>query len=125
MPYFKSPDNSLHVIEHEFAHLLPADCVPITEEEADAIRAANTPSLIVPQSVTRFQAKAALLGAGLLEQVEAYMALHDTPMVTKLAWTDTQDFERASPTVAGLSALLGLTSEQVDELFVTASSISA
>jgi hypothetical protein len=75
--------------------------------------------------VTRFQAKAALLGAGLLEQVEAYMALPDTPMVTKLAWTDTQDFERASPTVAGLSALLGLTSEQVDELFVTASGISA
>ena len=79
----------------------------------------------VPQSVTRFQAKAALLGAGLLAQVDAYMALPDTPMVTKLAWTETQDFERGSPTVAGLSALLGLTSEQVDALFITASGISA
>jgi hypothetical protein len=122
---YKAPDNSLHVIEPEFAHLLPVGCVQITEQEADAIRAANIPPPQVPQSVTRFQAKAALLGAGLLEQVEAYMAMPDTPMVTKLAWTDTQDFERASPTVAGLSALLGLTSEQVDELFITASGISA
>ena len=83
------------------------------------------PSAPIPQSVTRFQAKAALLGAGLLAQVDAYMALPDTPMVTKLAWTETQDFERGSPTVAGLSALLGLTSEQVDALFITASGITA
>ena len=86
---------------------------------------APTLAPVVPQMVTRFQAKAALLGAGLLEQVEVYMALPDTPMVTKLAWTETQDFERASPTVAGLAALLGLTSEQVDELFITASGITA
>ena len=53
------------------------------------------------------------------------MALPSTPTVTKLAWTETQDFERASPTVAGLAALLGLTSEQVDALFITASGITA
>ena len=86
---------------------------------------APTLAPVVPQKVTRFQAKAALLGAGLLAQVEAYMALPDTPLVTKLAWTETQDFERGSPTVAGLSALLGLTSEQVDALFITASGITA
>lgn len=86
---------------------------------------APTLAPIVPQSVTRFQAKVALAGAGLLAQVDAYMALPDTPMVTKLAWTETQDFERGSPTVAGLSALLGLTSEQVDDLFITASGITA
>ena len=32
--HYKSPDNSLHVIEPEFAHLLPIGCVPISEEEA-------------------------------------------------------------------------------------------
>ena len=95
----------------------------LTPEEIAALPAPAPPQ--VPQSVTRFQAKAALLGAGLLEQVEVYMALPDTPMVTKLAWTETQDFERGSPTVAGLSALLGLTSEQVDALFITASGITA
>ena len=122
---YKAPDNSLHFIEPEFAHMLPVGSVPITEAEANAIRAANTPPTAVPQSVTRFQAKAALLGAGLLEQVEVYMALPDTPMVTKLAWTETQNFERASPTVAGLAALLGLTAGQVDALFITALGITA
>jgi hypothetical protein len=39
---YKALDNSLHVIEPEYAHMLPAGCVPITEEEAEAIRIANT-----------------------------------------------------------------------------------
>ena len=36
--HYKAPDNSLHFIEPEFAYLLPAGCVPITEEEAEALR---------------------------------------------------------------------------------------
>lgn len=35
---YKAPDNSLHFIEPEFAHLLPAGCVQITAEEAEALR---------------------------------------------------------------------------------------
>lgn len=35
---YKSPDNSLHFIEPEFAHLLPAGCIEITEAEAEALR---------------------------------------------------------------------------------------
>lgn len=38
MQHYKAPDNSLHFIEPEFAHLLPAGCVAITEEEAEALR---------------------------------------------------------------------------------------
>ena len=41
---YKAPDNSLHVIEPEFAYLLPAGCVEITEAEAEAIRAASIPT---------------------------------------------------------------------------------
>ena len=41
MQHYKAPDNSIHVIEPEFVHLLPAGSVEITEEEAEAIRAAN------------------------------------------------------------------------------------
>ena len=36
--YYKAIDNSLHFIEPEFAHLLPAGCVQITAEEAEALR---------------------------------------------------------------------------------------
>jgi len=35
---YKAPDNSLHFIEPEFAHLLPAGSVQITDEEAEALR---------------------------------------------------------------------------------------
>ena len=36
--HYKAPDNSLHFIEPEFAQLLPAGSVPITDEEAEALR---------------------------------------------------------------------------------------
>lgn len=36
--HYKAPDNSLHSIAPEFAHLLPAGSVPITDEEAEAQR---------------------------------------------------------------------------------------
>lgn len=39
--HYKAPDNSLHCIEPEFAHLLPAGCIAITDEEADALRPVN------------------------------------------------------------------------------------
>lgn len=38
MQPYKAPDNSLHVIDPEFAHLLPEGCIAITEEEAEALR---------------------------------------------------------------------------------------
>lgn len=38
MQHYKAPDNSLHCIDPEYAHLLPAGCVPITDEEAEALR---------------------------------------------------------------------------------------
>ena len=78
-----------------------------------------------PTRVTKFQAKAALIDAGLYDEVEAYMALPTTPQLTKLAWTEALHFERASPTVAGLAALLNLNSTQLDTLFLNASQIEA
>ena len=41
---YKALDNSLHVIEPEFAHLLPVGSVPITEEEAEALRQPTPPT---------------------------------------------------------------------------------
>jgi hypothetical protein len=35
---YKAPDNSLHVIEPQFAYLLPAGSVAITAEEAETLR---------------------------------------------------------------------------------------
>jgi len=42
MQYYKDTENKLHWLEStEFEYHLPRGCVPITDEEADAIRAAE------------------------------------------------------------------------------------
>ena len=79
----------------------------------------------VPFSVTRFQALAALHGAGLLSQVETYMADANTPVLHKLAWNNATEFDRASPTVAALQTLLGKSSDEIDALFIAARAIRA
>lgn len=83
------------------------------------------PPPYVPQSVSRFQAKAALLNAGLLSQIEAIIADPATDAMTKLAWAEAIQFERNSPTVLGLASALGLTDQQLDELFTAAAQINA
>ncbi len=74
-------------------------------------------------TVTRFQARAALHQAGLLDTVEAAVAGGDT--ITKLAWADALNFERNSPTIAALASAISLTPEQIDDLFRTAAVITA
>ena len=48
MPHYKDTNNNLHFLDSaKFEYLLPADCVAITDEEAQAIQAeieANTPA---------------------------------------------------------------------------------
>lgn len=39
MQYYKDTENNLHWLEStDFEHYLPRGCVPITDEEADALR---------------------------------------------------------------------------------------
>lgn len=54
--HYKAPDNSLHVIEPEFAYMLPAGCIPITDEEAEAIRIASIPAPTQEQIIAAFTA---------------------------------------------------------------------
>jgi hypothetical protein len=77
----------------------------------------------VPAIVSRFQARAALLAAGLLDDVDAIMADPATPALTRLAWAEAVEFRRASPTVSAMSEALGLTEAQVDDLFIAAAGI--
>jgi hypothetical protein len=79
----------------------------------------------VPESVSRFQARVALYQAGYLQTIDTYMALADTPVLSKLAWQDAQEFRRKSPTVLALAQMLGLTETQLDDLFIFASKVKA
>ena len=78
---------------------------------------------VVPACVTAFQARAALLAAGLLDDVEAAVAAADR--LTQTAWEYALAFERTSPTIATLAAALGRTDQQLDDLFREAATISA
>jgi len=82
------------------------------------------PPVYVPQKVTIFQGTAAMLQAGILAEVEAYMALESTPALTKLAWNRAQAFERQSDLIQQAAAALGLSDSDIDALFIAAEKIS-
>ena len=101
---------------------------PTSPEFQAWLAAGNTPepyvaSVVIPFSVTPFQAKAAILQAGLLPAVEA--ALATASPIAQLAWSDATEFTRDSPTINALAAQLGLTDAQVDDLFIAASQVFA
>ncbi len=79
----------------------------------------------VPQSVTRFQALAALELAGKLTAVEVIINNVATPKLTKLAWDNALSFERTSPTLNALATQIGMTAAEIDALFIAAAGITA
>ena len=80
----------------------------------------NTPT--VPAEVPRWQARRALLDAGLLDAVEAAVAAADRHI--QITWADAPNIVRNSPFVTAMAAALGLTNEQLDALFVAAKKIT-
>lgn len=96
------------------------------------VASGHTPSepvaspLVIPTSVTMRQGRLALLGAGLLDQVSnAVEALPDAGQraAAMIEWEYAQTIERNSTFTQVMSAQLGLTTEQLDQLFLTASTL--
>ncbi|KAB2906624.1 MAG: hypothetical protein F9K35_00670 [Burkholderiaceae bacterium] len=95
-------------------------------EEGNVPDPADPPPLIVPTAVTMRQARLALLGAGLLDDVgPAIAAIPDasTRREAEIEWGFSNELQRGNPFVAQLGVALGLTSEQVDSLFIQAKSL--
>jgi hypothetical protein len=96
------------------------------------LAAGNTPEPYVPpppppisSSVTRFQALAVLAAGGYLDTIRTYINTLDVNNIQRLAWENAVEWERTSPTLNALAAMLNLTDTQVDDLFIAASNISA
>jgi hypothetical protein len=85
-----------------------------------------TPAQRVPEAVSMRQARRALLDASLLSSVEsAFAGLAGTEGdAARIDWQYATEVRRDSQLVASMAAALGLTSEQVDALFVQALSYS-
>lgn len=79
----------------------------------------------VPQSVSRAQGKAALFNAGLLEVVESYIdgLMGEEKVRATLAFNETNEWRRDSPFLTQAATTLGLTEQQLDNLFILADSI--
>lgn len=90
-----------------------------TEAELDAL----TPPAPIPQTVSRFQARAALLQAGKLAEAEAVVSQAD--VITQLAWAEATEWKRSSPAINTLAEAIGLTQDDIDDLFRAAAEIEA
>jgi len=81
----------------------------------------------VPYSVTRAQGKAALIQAGLWPDVLAFVDGITDPTekaLADVALNDTQDWRRDSPFLNQAALAVGLSEEQLDDLFTAAAQIA-
>ena len=96
------------------------DVVALTSQEIDDARRA-----MVPSAVTMRQARLALLGAGLLDDVEAAITALPSPQkeAAKIEWEYSQEVQRHNGFVSVLAPMLGMSPEQTDALFVQAAAL--
>ena len=90
----------------------------MTQQEVDALPVAVTP---IPQVVSMAQARITLRRANLLTAVNTAVAAADAE--TQDAWEYATELRRDSVLVLALSASLGLTNQQMDDLFTAAAAV--
>lgn len=99
------------------------EVVQLTPEELALQEQANKPP--VPPVVTNYQARAALLQAGLFEQVNNTLLALPITDPARQAWEYANEVTRHGSLVNGVTGQLGMTPAQVDELFRVAATIEA
>lgn len=83
------------------------------------------PVSLIPQSVTMRQARQAMLSAGILSQVDALIAAMpgDEGESARIDWNHAQEVKRDWPLIGALGPQMGLTEQQIDDLFIYAATI--
>ena len=79
----------------------------------------------VPLAVTPRQLRLALLGAGLLDTIDAFVASEAVPAAARISWEYAVEYRRDDVTLNAMAARLDppLAAEQIDALFVAAAAI--
>jgi len=98
---------------------------PSLEHVAQADGSWAIPPAPVPDSVTMRQARQAMLYAGILSQVDALIAAMpgEEGESARIDWNHARDVKRDWPLIGALGPQLGLTEQQIDDLFIYAASI--
>lgn len=75
--------------------------------------------------VTMRQARLALLGAGVLSGVEPALAAMPSPQreAAEIEWEYASEVRRDAPLIAAIGGALGLSDEQIDDLFLAAAAL--
>lgn len=92
----------------------------LTEEEIE-----EQNRVPVPDSITPRQARLELLNEGLLSQVDDAINSLESPDKERAAieWEFAENIERDSPWINNIGKALGLTQDQIDEMFIAAAQI--
>ena len=77
--------------------------------------APTQPVFTPPNEINSFQAKAALVAAGKYEQVQAFIST--LPMIDQLRWQEATTFRRDNEYLVAIANELGLSEQEVDDLF--------
>jgi len=119
--YYKDKNNTLYFLDSaEFEYLLPADCVAITDEEAQAIQAENEANIpVIIPTLSMRQARLALLKDNLLSTVDSAITTDEQ----RIWWDYSTTVERSNPLVIQVLTALGKTSEEIDQMFIGASEL--
>ena len=102
--------------------IAPLDSVIGSTWNGTIFSAPPTPSILVPKFVTMRQGRTALLNAGLLDSVNTLIAgmSGDAGKKAQIDWAYSSDLYRNWPLVNSLAPGLGLTSTDIDNLFIAA-----
>lgn len=101
--------------------------IPLTLVPVESLPEPPAP---VPQVVSRFQGREAMWqtphgDTSLFEAAEAVINDPATPAMYRRAWAGLQEFRRDSEMLIAIAATLGLTAQDLDNLFIFAASLKA
>ncbi|MFY3433895.1 hypothetical protein ACOTI9_14710 [Achromobacter mucicolens] len=122
------PANAVGISEERYIELLSGQESGklITADENGQPVLVDPPSAsTAPRIISRFQALAALMQAGLLHDVESWAADPNTHPLHRLAFETAAEFSRTSPALNAGAEALGWTSEQLDDVFRAGAEILA
>jgi hypothetical protein len=105
-------------------HVLGSDPAKTLQALIDGTATPELPPR-VPREIQNWRAKAVLATMGRLNEVEAMIAALPEPekTIVTLAWSGDARLARRGKTVTALADSLGMTAEQIDELFIAAEKI--
>jgi hypothetical protein len=83
------------------------------------------PDPVVPREISNFQARAALMGAGLFDSIDSAMKALGPAAVEFQAWEYANFIYRDGVLVNSMAAQFNLTPEILDQLFIAAARIEA